>query len=185
LFAAVCVNPYWVKLAVEELRGSGVKVATVVGFPLGANETELKVVETVCALDAGAHEIDVVLNIGELIGGNFQAVAQDLGAVVGTAGDGLVKVILETVLLNESQKRQACELARDAGAAFVKTSTGFAGGGATVEDVRLMRSVVGNEMGVKASGGIRTWEDCRAMMAAGANRIGTSAGVAILRGIPS
>ncbi len=180
-FATVCVNPYWVKLA----AGTGVKVATVVGFPLGANETAIKVAETALAVAAGAAEIDVVLNAGELIGGSPQVVREDLRAVVEAAGGALVKVILETVLLNDRQKTLACELAQDAGAAFVKTSTGFAGGGATVADVRLMRSVVGAEMGVKASGGIRTWEDCRAMMAAGANRIGTSAGVAILKGIPA
>jgi deoxyribose-phosphate aldolase len=177
------VNPYWVRTAVAELMGSGVAVATVVGFPLGANETSIKVAETSAAVAAGAREIDVVLNVGELIGGNLQVVGEDLRAVVEAANGMLVKVILETVLLNDLQKTQACEWAQKAGARFVKTSTGFAGGGATVEDVRLMRSVVGPEIGVKASGGIHTWEDCRAMMAAGANRIGTSAGVAILRGI--
>lgn len=180
-FACVCVNPYWVKLAAS----SGVTVATVVGFPLGANETAIKVAETARAVEAGAREIDVVVNVGELVGGNLKVVGEDLRAVVAAAGGALVKVILETVLLNDLQKKQACELARDAGAGFVKTSTGFAGGGATVADVKLMRSIVGLGMGVKASGGIRTWEDCRAMMAAGANRIGTSAGISILRGIPS
>jgi deoxyribose-phosphate aldolase len=184
-FAAVCVNPYWVKLAVAELSGSGVAGATVVGFPLGANETAIKVAEAARAVETGAREIDVVLNVGELVGGSLRSVSEDLRAVVQASKGMLVKVILETVLLNDLQKTQACELARDAGAGFVKTSTGFAGGGATVADVRLMRSVVGAGMGVKASGGIRTWEDCRAMMAAGANRIGTSAGVAILQGIPS
>ena len=180
-FACVCVNPYWVKLA----AGTGVSVATVVGFPLGANETAIKVAETARAVEAGASEIDVVLNVGELVGGNFKIVEEDLRAVVVAAGPALVKVILETVLLNDSQKTRACELARNAGAGFVKTSTGFAGGGATVADVQLMRSVVGAEMGVKASGGVRTWEDCRAMMAAGANRIGTSAGVAIVKSTPA
>ncbi|MEO5922653.1 MAG: deoxyribose-phosphate aldolase [Bryobacteraceae bacterium] len=182
-FAAVCVNPYWVRLSVAELAGSGVAVATVVGFPLGANETAIKVAETELAVRQGATEIDMVLNVGELIAGNLKAVGDDIRAVVEAAGDALVKVIFETVLLNDVQKTQACQLALEAGAGFVKTSTGFAGGGATVADVKLMRSVVGSGMGVKASGGIRTTEDCRAMMAAGANRIGTSAGVAILRGI--
>jgi deoxyribose-phosphate aldolase len=176
-FATVCVNPYWVKLAVSE----GVTVASVIGFPLGANETAIKVAETARAVEGGAKEIDMVLNVGELIGGNLRAVAEDIRAVVMAAGSAGVKVIFETVLLNDSQKIQACTLSLEAGAAFVKTSTGFASGGATVADVALMRAAVGSEMGVKASGGIRTWEDCRAMMAAGANRIGTSAGVAILR----
>jgi deoxyribose-phosphate aldolase len=176
-FATVCVNPYWVELAVAE----GVAVATVVGFPLGANTTAIKVAEAERAVRAGAHEIDMVLNVGELVVGNLRAVGEDIRAVVACGAP--VKVILETSLLNDTHKRQACELAREAGAAFVKTSTGFASGGATVADVELMRSVVGSEMGVKASGGIRTWDDCRAMLAAGANRIGTSAGIAILQGM--
>jgi len=182
-FAAVCVNPYWVQLAVAELTGTGVAVATVVGFPLGANETSIKVAEAERAVLAGAREIDMVLNVGELVGGNVRAVGEDIRAVTDAAhrGGAMVKVILETALLADSQKREACVLAQEAGAEFVKTSTGFASGGATVADVQLMRSVVGLGMGVKASGGIRTWEVCRAMMAAGANRIGTSAGVAILR----
>jgi deoxyribose-phosphate aldolase len=182
-FAAVCMNPYWARLAASELAGTGVAVATVVGFPLGANETAIKIMETAHAIGAGAREIDMVLNIGELVGGNLRAVGEDIRAVVDTAhaGGAIVKVILETALLGDAHKAQACELAREAGAEFVKTSTGFASGGATVADVALLRSVVGPEMGVKASGGIRTWEACRAMIAAGANRIGTSAGVAILR----
>lgn len=185
LFASVCVNPYWVRLASDELAESGVAVAAVAGFPLGAGETVAKVFETERAIAEGAREIDMVMNVGELVGGNARAVEEDIRAVVVAAHDrgALVKVILETALLNEAQKRLACECARIAGADFVKTSTGFGPGGATVEDVRLMRSVVGTAMGVKASGGIRTWEDCRAMMAAGANRIGTSAGVAILESI--
>lgn len=173
-FATVCVNPYWVALAAE----TGVRVATVVGFPLGANATAIKVAEAERAVREGVAEIDMVLNIGELVAGNLRAVEEDIRAVVGCGA--MVKVIVETALLNESQKTQACELAGEAGAGFVKTSTGFASGGATVADVALMRSVVGPSMGVKASGGIRTLADCRAMMAAGANRIGTSAGVAIL-----
>jgi deoxyribose-phosphate aldolase len=187
VFAAVCVNPYWVSLAAGDLAGSGVKVAAVVGFPLGANETAVKVAETVRAVAAGAGEIDMVLNVGELVGGNAQTVGEDIRAVVAAAHDGgaIVKVILETALLNDSQKRQACGLAMDAGAEFVKTSTGFASGGATVVDVALLRATVGPRIGVKASGGIRTLEDCHAMIAAGANRIGTSAGVAIVEGILS
>jgi deoxyribose-phosphate aldolase len=182
LFATVCVNPYWVRLASDELAESGVAVAAVAGFPLGASETVAKVFEAERAIAEGAREIDMVMNVGELVGGNARAVEEDIRAVVVAAHDrgALVKVILETALLNEAQKRLGCECARIAGADFVKTSTGFGPAGATVEDVKLMRSVVGTAMGVKASGGIRTWEDCRAMMAAGANRIGTSAGVAIL-----
>jgi deoxyribose-phosphate aldolase len=180
-FAAVCVNGYWVALAAEELAGSGVVVAAVVGFPLGANESAIKAAEAERAVRAGAREIDMVLNVGELVAGNTRAVQEDIRAVVGCGAP--VKVILETALLNDSQKMQACELSKTAGAAFVKTSTGFGPGGATVADVALMRAVVGPDMGVKASGGVRTWEACRAMMAAGANRIGTSSGVAILREI--
>lgn len=176
-FATVCVNPYWVELAVAE----GVAVATVVGFPLGANATAIKVAEAERAVRAGAAEIDMVLNVGELAAGNLRAVREDIRAVVGCGAP--VKVILETALLNDQQKQQACELSREAGAAFVKTSTGFSTGGATAADVALMRAVVGFEMGVKASGGIRTWADCRAMIAAGANRIGASAGIAILQGM--
>lgn len=184
-FGAVCINPYWVSLAAEQLMDSGVAVATVVGFPLGANQTETKVAEAGCAVRAGAQEIDMVLNVGELVSGNSGAVLDDIRAVTAMAhaGEATVKVILETVLLNEAQKKEACKLAQQAGADFVKTSTGFASGGATVADVALLRSCVGAAMGVKASGGIRTWEVCRAMMAAGASRIGTSAGVGILREI--
>lgn len=185
LFASVCVNPYWVRLASDELAESGVAVAAVAGFPLGASETVAKVFEAERAIAEGAREIDMVMNVGELVGGNARGTEEDIRAVVVAAHDrgALVKVILETALLSDAQKRLACECARIAGADFVKTSTGFGPGGATVEDVQLMRSVVGTAMGVKASGGIRTWEDCRAMMAAGANRIGTSAGVAILESI--
>lgn len=185
LFASVCVNPYWVRLASDELGESGVPVATVVGFPLGASETAAKVFEAERAIAEGAREIDMVLNVGELVGGNPGATEEDIRAVVVAAHErgALVKVILETALLSDAQKRLACECARIAGADFVKTSTGFGPGGATVDDVKLMRAAVGSKVGVKASGGIRTLEDCRAMMAAGANRIGTSAGVAILESI--
>jgi deoxyribose-phosphate aldolase len=184
-FAAVCVNPYWVKLAARELEGSTVAVATVAGFPLGANTTAIKAAEAAQAVEAGAREIDMVLNVGQLIGAETVAVEEDIRAVVEVArrGGAKVKVILETALLNEVQKQAACAAASRAGAAFVKTSTGFGPGGATVADIELMRAAVGPEMGVKASGGIRSLEDCRAMIAAGANRIGTSSGVAIVQAI--
>jgi deoxyribose-phosphate aldolase len=181
-FAAVCVNPYWAALATSELSGSPVHVATVAGFPLGANATAVKVAETEAAIAAGAREIDMVLNIGELCAGNLDAVQADIAAVVRAAHarGALVKVILETVLLNDDQKTAGSALSKQAGADFVKTSTGFSTGGATVHDVALMRRVVGPDLGVKASGGVRTLQDLEAMRAAGANRIGTSAGVAIV-----
>lgn len=184
-FAAVCVNPYWVNLCSELLRDSSVKVATVIGFPLGANQTLAKAAEARTALEAGAQELDMVLNVGELKDGNLKAVEADIAAVVREArvNGAAVKVILETALLTNEEKLAGCKVSLAAGADFVKTSTGFGPGGATVEDVRLMREAVGRAMGVKASGGIRTWDDCRAMMAAGASRIGTSAGVSILQAI--
>jgi len=181
-FVAVCVNPYWVPLAAAELAGSAVRVATVAGFPLGANTTEIKVKEAETAIATGAHEVDMVLNIGELCGGNIDAVHRDIAAVVAASHSrgALVKVIFETALLNDEQKTTACHLSKDAGADFVKTSTGFSTSGATVADVALMRRVVGPTMGVKASGGVRSLEDLQAMVTAGANRIGTSAGVQIM-----
>jgi deoxyribose-phosphate aldolase len=181
-FAAVCVNPYWVRLVAGELAGSAVKVCAVVGFPLGANSTEIKVAETAGVLRAGAQEIDMVLNVGELRGGNYQAVRDDIVAVVEVAhaSGAIVKVILETALLNSEQKVKACQLAKEAHADFVKTSTGFGPGGATVEDVGLMRRTVGPAMGVKASGGVRTLEDLKKMVAAGASRVGASASVKIV-----
>jgi deoxyribose-phosphate aldolase len=181
-FASVCVNPYWVALVASELAGSPVKVCTVVGFPLGANTTAMKVAETEGAIRVGAQEIDMVLNIGELRGGNQDAVQQDIRAVVTAAHNGgaIVKVILETALLDDAQKTAACTLSKAAGAEFVKTSTGFSTHGATVHDVTLMRGVVGKEMGVKASGGIRTLDDLKKMVAAGASRIGASASVKIV-----
>lgn len=181
-FASVCVNPCWVPLVAEELAGSAVKVCTVVGFPLGANATEVKSFETGVAMAEGALEIDMVINVGALRGGMADAVREDIIAVVDTAhlGGAIVKVILETALLTQEQKMEACRLAAAAGADFVKTSTGFAASGATVEDVALMRQVVGPVMGVKASGGVRTLEDLRKMVAAGATRIGTSSGVKIV-----
>jgi deoxyribose-phosphate aldolase len=181
-FASVCVNPYWVPLAAAELAASQVKVCTVVGFPLGATSTEAKVAETEAALAAGAQEIDMVQNIGALRGGDRQAVQQDIEAVVMVAhrAGAIVKVILETALLDDDQKTAACLLAKAAGANFVKTSTGFGPSGATVHDVELMRRTVGPVMGVKASGGVRTLDDLNKMVAAGATRIGASASVKIV-----
>ncbi|HWB96411.1 MAG TPA: deoxyribose-phosphate aldolase [Bryobacteraceae bacterium] len=181
-FASVCVNPYWVPLVVGELSGSPVKVCTVVGFPLGATSTEAKVAETMAALRAGAREIDMVLNIGALRSGDHESVKLDMQGVVKVSheADAIVKVILETALLDDNQKAVACTLAKLAAADFVKTSTGFGPGGATAHDVALMRRVVGPEMGIKASGGIRTLEDLKTMTAAGATRIGASASVKIV-----
>jgi len=181
-FASVCVNPFWVPAAATELAGSSVKVCTVVGFPLGASATEVKSFETGVAMAEGALEIDMVINIGALRGGDHDAVREDIVAVVDTAhlGGAIVKVILETALLTKEQKVNACLLARIAGADFVKTSTGFGGGGATVEDVALLREVVGADMGVKASGGVRTLDDLKKMVAAGASRVGASASVQII-----
>lgn len=183
-FASVCVNPYWVPMVASELDGSPVKTCSVVGFPLGANSTHIKVAETEAAVRAGAQEIDMVINIGELRGGNGDVVREDIRAVVEAAHrrGAVVKVILETALLDDHQKTVACGLAQDAGADFVKTSTGFGPGGATAHDVELMRRAVGSKMGVKASGGIRTLEDANKMIAAGATRLGASASVKIVEG---
>ncbi|AIU69222.1 deoxyribose-phosphate aldolase [Thermococcus eurythermalis] len=185
-FYAVCVNPYRVKLAKDYLSGKGadVRVASVIGFPLGATPTEVKVFEAKKALDDGADELDMVINIGALKDGDYEYVKRDIEEVVKVAHEkgAKVKVIIETCYLTDEEKVKACELAKEAGADFVKTSTGFGSGGATVEDVRLMRKVVGPEMGVKASGGIRTYEQAVAMIEAGANRIGTSSGVKIVEG---
>jgi deoxyribose-phosphate aldolase len=186
-FATVCVNPYWVSLAAAELAGSSVQVAAVAGFPLGANTAAIKVAETEGAITDGAREIDMVLNIGELCAGNLDAVRADIAAVVTAAHarGALVKVILETALLNDNQKTAACVICKQLGADFVKTSTGFSTHGATVHDVELMRRTVGPDIGVKASGGIRTLEDLEAMRAAGASRIGTSSGVQIVEAMQS
>jgi len=181
-FASVCVNPYWVPLVRSELAGSPVKVCTVVGFPLGATSTEAKVCETTAAIRAGAQEIDMVINIGALRSGETDAVREDIAAVVRAshAGGAIVKVILETALLDDTQKKVASQLSKTAGADFVKTSTGFSTAGATVHDIELMRAAVGPAMGVKASGGIRSLADLQAMTAAGATRIGASASVKIV-----
>jgi deoxyribose-phosphate aldolase len=183
-FAAVCVNPVWVKLAAAELRDTDVKVCSVAGFPLGATPPENKAAEAARAAADGAAEIDMVIDIGALKTGDDDAVLVDIRAVAEScdAGGAILKVIIETVLLTDEEKRRACDLARRAGARFVKTSTGFAPGGATVKDVALMAAAVsGSGMGVKAAGGIKTLADARRMIAAGATRIGASAGVAIVR----
>ncbi|MDZ4160038.1 MAG: deoxyribose-phosphate aldolase, partial [Anaerolineaceae bacterium] len=180
---SVCVNPVHVSLCAELLKGTPVKVCTVIGFPLGASAPEVKVYETQVALQNGATEIDMVINIGALKARDLELVARDLRGVVlkAHAAGALVKVIIETALLTEEEKILACLLAKETGADFVKTSTGFSGGGATVEDIALMRRVVGAQMGVKASGGIRTREDAENMVNAGATRIGASAGVKIVQ----
>lgn len=183
-FASVCVNPFWVPRVAKLLAGSPVKVCTVVGFPLGATSTASKRAETEIALANGAQEIDMVINVGALKSGDSETVRGDIGAVVDAAhkGGAIVKVIIETALLDDNQKAIACTLSKLAGADFVKTSTGFAKGGATAQDIALMRKVVGPEIGVKASGGVRSLEDARQMAAAGATRIGASASVKIVEG---
>jgi deoxyribose-phosphate aldolase len=181
-FASVCINPIYIPRAVWELEGSGIPVCTVVGFPLGASATAAKVSETRQALADSAREIDMVLPIGLLIAGEWQAVRDDIRAVVSACGDAAaVKVILENCLLSDEEKIAGCLLAVAAGAAYVKTSTGFSRGGATLDDVRLMRAVVGAGVGVKAAGGIRTHADAEAMLLAGATRLGCSSSVAIMR----
>jgi deoxyribose-phosphate aldolase len=181
-FASVCVNSTWIGLVAQLLRGSPVMPICVVGFPLGAASTESKAYETRRAIADGAEEIDMVVNIGWLKGGDHDGVFDDIRAVVEAAQGRPVKVILETAMLERDEKVAACVLSRAAGAAFVKTSTGFGGGGATAEDIALMRAVVGPDMGVKASGGVRNADDVRKMIAAGATRIGASASVAIVTG---
>jgi deoxyribose-phosphate aldolase len=179
-FATVCVHPIWVPLCAKLLHGSPVKVCTVVGFPFGTNTTAAKAFETVQALKDGAEEIDMVLNIGALKDGHLELVKNDIAAVVQNANGHIVKVIIETCLLTREEKIAACETVVAAGAHFVKTSTGFSTAGATVEDVKLMKSVVGNRCKVKAAGGVRSYADVVAMLEAGAERIGTSAGVALM-----
>lgn len=183
-FASVCVNPTWVSLCAELLKGSSAKVCTVIGFPLGATSSETKAFETQTAIKQGATEIDMVINIGALKARDLETVARDIRGVVNVAHakNILVKVIIETALLTDEEKTIASLISKEAGADFVKTSTGFAGGGATVHDVELMRKTVGPQMGVKASGGVRTFEDAASMIKAGATRIGASAGVKIIQG---
>ncbi|KIO67484.1 Deoxyribose-phosphate aldolase [Caldibacillus thermoamylovorans] len=181
-FFSVCVNPTWVSFAANILEGSDVKVCTVIGFPLGATTSETKAFETVNAIHNGAKEVDMVINIGALKIGDLAAVKNDIEAVVNAAkGQALVKVIIETSLLTDDEKKTACRLAVEAGADYVKTSTGFSTGGATAGDIQLMRETVGPEIGVKASGGVRTAADAKAMIEAGASRIGASSGVAIVK----
>jgi deoxyribose-phosphate aldolase len=183
-FASVCINPTWVKRAASRLRGSGVVTCTVIGFPLGANTTAIKAMEARRALREGAREVDMVLNVGALKSGEYEQVREDIAQVAEAAHEvgGLCKVILETALLTDEEKVVASSLSKEAKADFVKTSTGFGSGGATVYDVALMRETVGPDMGVKASGGVRTLEDVEDMIAAGASRIGASAGVQIVSG---
>ena len=181
--ASVCVNPFWIGFVAEQLKGTDVTPCCVIGFPLGATLPEVKAFETAAAIRDGAKEVDMVLNVGALRGGETQTVLDDIRAVVDAAkGKALVKVIIETCLLNDEQKVLACKLAKEAGADFVKTSTGFSTGGATIEEVRLMRETVGPDMGVKASGGIRSKADAEAMIAAGASRIGASSSKKIIEG---
>jgi len=182
-FASVCVNPTHVQLCAELLKDTPVQVCTVIGFPLGASSPEVKAYETGVALDNGATEIDMVINIGALKAKDIELVARDIRGVVQKSKErkAIVKVIIEAALLNDEEKKLACMISKEAGADFVKTSTGFASGGATVEDVALMRHVVGPELGVKAAGGIRTLEDAENMIKAGATRIGASAGVKIIQ----
>jgi deoxyribose-phosphate aldolase len=185
-FAAVCINPVNVAQAAQLLQGAPVAVCTVVGFPLGASLPEVKAYEAQQALNQGATEIDMVINIGALKAGQLDLVEQDIRAVVQTCkarpAPALVKVILENCLLTDAEKVRACQIAQAAGADFVKTSTGFSSGGATVADIALMRRTVGPVMGVKAAGGVRTCADADAMIAAGATRIGTSSGVKLMQG---
>ena len=181
-FASVCVNPCWVLHAKTALVDTDVKVCTVVDFPLGATTSAVKAYETKEAIQNGADEIDMVINVGALKSGNAALVESDIRAVVEASGDKLVKVIIEACLLTDEEKVLACQLAQKAGADFVKTSTGFSTGGATLPDVKLMRQTVGPDMGVKAAGGARSYADAVAFVEAGATRIGTSAGVAILKG---
>lgn len=181
-FMSVCVNPTWVSVAKSELENTDVKICTVIGFPLGQNTSKVKAFETTNAIENGATEIDMVINVGELIDKNYDFVYGDIKAVVEAAKGTLVKVIIETCLLTDEEKVKACELSLKAGANFVKTSTGFSTGGATVNDVTLMKKVVGENAEVKASGGVRTQDDLKNMIEAGATRIGTSSGIKLING---
>ncbi len=184
-FASVCVNSCWTSLVAGELEGTDVAVCTVVGFPLGAMSSESKAFEAARAVKDGADEIDMVINVGQLKEGRLDEVEHDIAIVKEACGDKLLKVIIETCLLSDEEKETACRLSVNAGADFVKTSTGFSTGGATEQDVALMRKVVGDALGVKASGGVRSFETAEAMIAAGATRLGTSSGIAIIQGASS
>ncbi|MDR0909123.1 MAG: deoxyribose-phosphate aldolase [Spirochaetaceae bacterium] len=183
-FASVCINPWYVSLASQALAGSDVKVCTVIGFPLGAAETEVKAYEAAYAVCQGALEVDMVINLGMLKSGDYAGLENDVRSVVQSAKepnpDAIVKVIIECCLLSTEEKEAVCKILLKTGAEYVKTSTGFSTGGATIEDVRLMKTIVGDKMKIKAAGGIRTYEDATAMLEAGADRIGTSNGVAIV-----
>lgn len=182
-FASVCVNAYYTPLVAMELKGSSVKTCVVVGFPLGATTKEVKAFEANQAIESGAEEIDMVINVGAVKSNKYDVVREDIKAVVQAAsGRAIVKVILETCLLTDDEKVKVCEIAKEAGANFVKTSTGFSTGGATVHDIKLMRETVGKDMGVKASGAVRTTEDAKAVIEAGASRIGASSSIAIVSG---
>jgi len=183
-FMSVCVNPCWVSLCAKELSGSGVLVCTVIGFPLGANSTETKAAEAALAVERGAREVDMVINLGAAKGGNWKLVEEDIRGVVAAAGEATVKVIIETCYLTDAEKARACEAAAKTGARFVKTSTGFGTGGASAEDVKLMRKATGGKLMVKASGGIRSYHDAIKMLDAGADRIGASSSVAIVSELP-
>lgn len=183
-FASVCVNPVWVPLCARELASSKVLVCTVIGFPLGANATETKAFEAGLAVKQGADEVDMVINLGAAKAGDWKAVEEDIRGVVKAAGKATVKVIIETCYLTDAEKVKACEAAARAGAHFVKTSTGFGTGGATPDDVRLMKKTVGDKLLVKASGGIRSYHDAIKMLEAGADRLGASSGVAIVSELP-
>lgn len=182
-FASVCINPYWVKYVASKLANSNVDTCTVIGFPLGANTSATKAMETKDAVENGANEIDMVINVGAAKDGNWEYVEEDIKAVVVAAQGKLVKVIIESCLLTDEEKVKACEASVRAGAHFVKTSTGFSTGGATVQDIKLMRKTVGPDLGVKASGGVRSFEDMTSMIEAGATRIGTSSGVRLVQGL--
>lgn len=185
-FASVCINPSMVEKAAEMLKGSDVKVCTVIGFPLGATTTEVKAFETEDVIKKGATEVDMVINVGKLKEGNLAYIKKDIEAVVNAAkGKALTKVIIETCLLTDEEKVTACKLSKEAGADFVKTSTGFSTGGATAKDIKLMRETVGEELGVKASGGVRSLEDAELMIENGASRIGASASISICEGTKS
>ncbi|MGL5149585.1 MAG: deoxyribose-phosphate aldolase [Clostridium sp.] len=182
-FASVCVNPSWISLCADLLKGSEVKVCTVIGFPLGATSSKSKALETEVAIEDGATEVDMVINVGKLKDGDLDFVKKDIEAVVNAAkGKALTKVIIESCLLTDEEKVTACKLSKEAGADFVKTSTGFSTGGATAADIKLMRETVGPELGVKASGGVRSAEDAKLMIENGATRIGASASIEICEG---
>ncbi len=182
-FFSVCINPSYIEFAKEQLKGSDVKICTVIGFPLGANTSEVKAFETIDAINKGADEVDMVINIGALKDKKYDYVQNDIKAVVDAAdGNALVKVIIETCYLSDEEKKIVCELAKTVGTDYVKTSTGFGTGGSTPQDIKLMRETVGANIGVKASGGVRNTKDAEAVINAGASRIGASASISIVTG---